>query len=346
MRFRLRIIIILVLMLLSIWVNLPNYSRALSATPSTISASLPSPSAPYYGPPDDTRTTQSSASTPLMQNEPAIAINPKKASNIIVAYNDGSPLPGSCPRAHYSVTTNGVTWTSGTPLPTTGLTASPCTNQNTPTGYVCCDPALAFDSLGDAFFATMTWDNKILLYKSAPDGFMNAGATWSGPYIVANTPAGIDKPSIAVDNTGGGHNGNIYVAWVDYYNSGNNDRIYVRVATLVAGVPTFSGAAVQASDPASNFNWGPAITIAPSGSLYVAYLRMATESIPSANTMMVSRSDDGGATFALRGQVVDSALVAPSVPLGNGRFDSYGDRASAFPTITNTSNGTVFIPLP
>jgi hypothetical protein len=340
---RLRIIVVLALMLLSIWVNLPNYSRALSATRLSSSVSLPSPTAPYYGAPDDTRTTQTSASMPLMQNEPAIAINPLKASNMIVGYNDYSQLLGSCVRAHYSYTTNGgLTWVAGaTSLPSTGITAAQCTQSQTPTGYTCCDPALAFDSLGNAYYATMTWDGKIVLYKSAPDGSGNAGASWTGPYIAANNPVGIDKPAIAIDRTGGAHNGNIYLAWVDYYNSGLNDRIYVRVATLVAGVPTFSGATVLASDPTSNYNWGPAITISQSGSLYVAYLRMpSNDNIPSSNTMMISRSDDGGATFALRGQVVDSALVSP---FPASRFDAYGDRASAFPTITTTSNGTVFV---
>lgn len=293
---------------------------------------------------DDGRTTQTASSMSLMQNEPSIAINPHKPTNIIVGYNDASPLPGSCLRGHYSVSTNGgTTWASGTPLPTAGLVASRCTNQNTPTGYICCDTAIAFDSIGDAFLATMSWNNQILLYASTPDGSGNAGTSWNGPYIVGSGV--IDKPAITVDRTGGAHNGNIYITWVDYYagtgacggSTNTNDRILVRTATLGGGgVPAFTGAAVQASDPASAFNWGPAITVAPSGSLYVAYQRMSTLCLSPANAIMISRSDDGGTTFALRGGVVDGAPVSPP-------FSFSSSRASAIPTITTTTNGTVFV---
>ncbi len=270
---------------------------------------------------------------PMMQNEPSIAINPKKPTNIIVGYNDFSPLAsgGTLPRPYWSYSTDGgTTWTAG-------ASNLPFPPNSAP---LCCDSALAFDKNGTAYLAIMTFNidfGLILLYVSAPDGSGNAGASWSGPYEVWSGDA-VDKPAIAIDNTGGAHNGNIYIAWVDYYNGKTNDRIYVRTAKLVAGVPTFSGAPVQASDPASLFNWGPAIAVAASGSLYVAYLRMPSLSISSANTMMISRSDDGGATLALRGQVVDSGVVSPA-----GLFNGSKNRAGAFPTIVTTTNGTVFV---
>ncbi len=336
------------LLLLAAGINSPSMLNSLKTNPSPTTTSLSSraPTPQYDAISDDSRTTQTASSMSMMQNEPAIAINPAKTSNIIVGYNDASPLPGSCLRGHYSVSTDGgTTWTSGTPLPTTGLALTPCTNQNTPTGYICCDVALAFDSLGNAYLATMSWNNQILLYKSAPDGSGNAGGTWTGPYIVGSGT--IDKPAIVVDRTGGAHNGNIYIAWVDYFTGSastacdgstttTKDRILVRTATLSGGVPTFSGAAVQASDPASGFNWGPSITVAPSGSLYVAYLRLANICIRSANAVMISRSDDGGSSFALRGGVVDGGVSSPL-----GGFS--GSRASSFPAIATTSNGTVFV---
>ncbi len=334
-------ILIVLLLLLAAGIS----STHTDSQKSTTSLTSQSPTPQYDTISDDARTTQTASSIAMMQNEPSIAINPTKTSNIIVGYNDASPLPGSCPRGHYSVSTDGgTTWTSGTPLPTTGLSATPCTGSPTPTGYICCDTALAFDSLGNAYLATMTWNNKILLFKSAPDGSGNAGGTWTGPYIVGTSSIGIDKPAIAVDRTGGPHNGNIYIAWVDY--TGSNallcsdttmqDRILVRTATLSGGVPTFSGSAVQASSASSSYNWGPALAVAPSGSLYVAYQRMPTICISPANAIMISRSDDGGGSFALLGGVVDGSPTSPPSPFS-------GSRASALPAITTTSNGTVFV---
>lgn len=330
-------------MLLSTGVNVHTVNASSSLTETNVTSRIPSPQ--YDTRPDDARTTRTSSSIPLMQNEPSIAINPKKTTNIIVGYNDFSMLSTiHLPRPHWSYSTDGgATWTAGAAtLPSGGTDAA-----------LCCDTALAFDGNGNAYMATMTFGNQILLYVSQPDGSGNAGATWNGPYIVANTN-GIDKPAIAVDRTKGGHNGNIYIAWVDYFagssatcpgdgSSTQNDRILVRTATLGGGVPAFSGAAVQASDPASHFNWGPAITVSSSGSLYVAYLRMPDICIRDANTVMISRSDNGGVTFALRGQVVDSGLIPPPGTFPYGALDSYGDRVNAFPAIATTSNGTVFV---
>lgn len=333
----LRLLIVLVLVVAT-GINLSSSNGQVSSTSfsqGTSSFRSQPLSTQFNANPDDSRVTQTSASMASIQGEPSIAINPHKQSNIIVGYNDWSVYPSSHWRPHWSYTTNGgTTWRAGAATLPSGGTSGP----------LCCDTNLAFDSNGDAFLVTMTQGTQILLYVSTPDGSGNAGATWNGPYIVGS--GNIDKPIIAVDRTGGAHNGNIYVAWVDYYAGSSacgmtvntNDRIMVRTATLGGGgVPAFSGAAVQASDPNSNTNWGPTITVSPSGSLYVAYIRLTTLCINTANAMMISRSDNGGSTFALRGQVVDSGPNSPTFA------DAYSDRFSAFPTITTTDNGTVFV---
>lgn len=240
---------------------------------------------------------------------------------------------GSHWRPHWSYTTNGgATWASGSAtLPSTGTTAA-----------LCCDTNVAFDSNGNAFLVTMTQGSQILLYVSTPDGSGNAGASWTDPTIVGS--GSVDKPVIEIDRTGGAHNGNIYIAWVDYQASNTvscstpqTDRILLRTATYGGGVITFSGAAVQASDPGTNYNWGPALAISSSGSVYVPYLRLTTLCLNTVNAIMISRSDDGGTSFALRAQVVDGTPVSP--PFNDG----YSDRFSSFPTITTTDNGTVFV---
>src|SRR6266849_6784003 len=124
---------------------------------------------------DDRRTTQTAASMPLMQNEPSIAINPKKPSNIIVGYNDFSTLPQTnLPRPFWSYTTDGgTTWIAGAG----NLPRFPAAPD------LCCDTALAFDKNGTAYLATMTFNidgGLIVLYVSTPDGSGNAGAMWKG----------------------------------------------------------------------------------------------------------------------------------------------------------------------
>ena len=283
----------------------------------------PYPSSPHYFPVFDNRVTETADSIPFMQNEPSIAINPKKPTNMIVGYNDFDQANPQMVHWAYSID-GGNTWTAGLgTLSETGLSAS-----------LWSDTAVAFDSNGNAYLVTMNL-MQLVLYVSLPDGSGNAGASWNGPYIVADLGALSDKPAITVDRTGGAHNGNIYIAWVQDYKTSPYKRLLVRTATLVGGVPTFSGAAVEASDASSPYNWGPALTVESSGSLYLAYTR-DTHSYFDANAIMISRSDDGGATFTLKAQVVDSSV-------GGVAFSATGISVTSLPTITTTTDGTVFV---
>jgi hypothetical protein len=298
--------------------------------------------------PADRRVTQTANSIVLSQTEPSIAVNPRQPNNIIVGYNDDSQLNTvGFPRPHYSVSTNGgQAWTAGT----NALVA--------PTGDIhslCCDPGVAFDSAGNAYYATMDDDfnaqpgYNIIIYTSAPGADGNAGAIWSNPVIVSSNGDRVDKPAIAVDRTGGAHDGNIYVAWVNYtYDTQGfltNMTILFRVGRLVGGVPTFTTNQVVASAN-TGFFWGPALAVAPDGTLYVSYFHMTPPCVQTyygceyiagfsyTDAIMVSRSDDGGSTFALvNGKV--ASVAGPAVT------DGAAIRTSALPTITVTADGTV-----
>ena len=265
-----------------------------------------------------------------MQNEPSIAINPKKPTNMIVSYNDASLLATiHRVRPHWSYTTDGgVTWQAGASSLSDAGTNAP----------LCCDTGVAFDSNGYAYLVTETYGTQILLYVSAPDGSGNAGASWSGPSIVGS--GSVDKPAMAIDKTGGTHNGNIYIAWVDYQSGsggcgGAKTKILLRTATLSGGTPVFSSSAVQASPADTNYYVGPALAVAPSGSLFVAYQRDSGPCQGTINGILVSRSDDGGSTFALSGSVADNS------PAYTPSDDAVA--ANPFPTIATTNNGTVFV---
>ena len=310
---------------------------------------IPNPPGPQpcCYPPVDYRTTNSSASEPWQQNEPSVAINPKKPTNMIVGYNDFSCLySDNCLAPHWSYSTDGgVTWTSGAGLlSSTGLAA-----------VLWSDTSVAFDSSGNAYLVTMTQPgagSNIVLYVSLPDGSGNAGASWNGPYIVSTSCNGngcfTDQPKVVVDNTIGSHSGNIYIVWTETFisNGQTYEKIMTRRVTLSGGVPSFSAPVEASNSPSDQFNSLSEIAVAPDGSVYVTYIRLSsvfggfgTSYTP--NAVMISRSDDGAGSFTLKGQVVDSGIAAPTVR--NGFNQGYEPSDTNIPTIAVTGDGTVFV---
>ncbi len=281
---------------------------------------------------DDRRVTP----VPSMQNEPSLAVNPANPNNMVLGYNDYST--GTW-RPHYAYSIDGGnTWSVGvSPLSTSGqLTAS-----------LCCDSAVAFDRMGGAYYLTITaiiLGRELVLYYSPPDIFGNAGASWSAPMVLSSligSSYGIDKPSIAIDTTGGPFDGHIYLAWVDYFQDDfllNAERIMMRTGIVGPNGPTFSTPAIQASDPSNRYNHGPALAVGTDGRVYLAHVRHFSQ-ITDADSVRISRSDDGGASFALKGQMVQT-IVPPPYTIRNTGGNA---RANPFPTIAVFADGTVAV---
>lgn len=176
------------------------------------------------------------------QNEPAIALNPDNPSNFVVGANDygiGAPIGSGT----YPTFNGGQTFTDYFP-PFALLAAQGSTSQSQqlilepPIGTG--DPSFAFGKTRSAGpipaglpvvykaslgFSASFCENGVFVYRS-----LDGGKSWTRPVVPdLAPPKGLftvvywdkandctifhDKPWIAVDNTGGPHNGRVYVTW-------------------------------------------------------------------------------------------------------------------------------------
>ena len=171
------------------------------------------------------------------QNEPAVAVNPADAKNVVVGANDygiGTPIGGG---VYFSFRGSPGTFTDYFP-PFPLLFGSDIGLAEPPAGTG--DPALAFGttraagtitaglpvvyytSLG---FSQSFCENGVFLFRS-----LDGGKGWTRPVVPPLAPpSGLrtvtywpnaadcsvfnDKSYLAVDNSGGAHNGRIYVTW-------------------------------------------------------------------------------------------------------------------------------------
>lgn len=129
-------------------------------------------------------------------NETTIAVNPNNPANIVVGWRRFDPPTGfaGVVKAGYAYTTDGgLTWNNGT------LNGTAIQNQT--------DPVLAVDSQGNFYYQSLGHGLAIgtHVFKST-DG----GRTWQSPPVYQF--AG-DKNWIAIDQTGGIGEGNIYGTW-------------------------------------------------------------------------------------------------------------------------------------
>ncbi len=163
------------------------------------------------------------------QNEPSIAIDPNNHHHLVVGYNDfrqDVPHGGG-----FSTSFNGgLTWHDGMiPFPLL-YTVEGIVEPPLATG----DPAIAIASDGTVYYSTIglsqSWcENGIFVSRSD-----NGGITWWTPVVVPGrqgprvqgvvvyhpfaTDCSIfhDKEYMAVDNSGGQHDGRVYVTWTRY----------------------------------------------------------------------------------------------------------------------------------
>ena len=112
------------------------------------------------------------------------------------------------------------------------------------------DPAISGDRFGTIYPLTMNYTGYGLSDYSIWNT-TNNGASWSGPYYLIGSYVDYleDKEFMAIDRTGGTHDGNIYVAWARF--PGPTRIMFVRSTTggvtwndtLIVGDPQFFGGA-------------------------------------------------------------------------------------------------------
>jgi hypothetical protein len=281
----------------------------------------------------DTGVVDVSRSARNAEGEEFVAVNPADSSNIIVGSNLWQPLTlqnvGNVPVTPDGFTSCGVwsshdggrTWSGGMrsngglqpiesplgdfPPPSAGVTVPK--EFLSPGNLISADQSIVFDRHGNAYFECLdfglgtTGDAAVDVYRST-----NGGRTWSGPIVAFSqlaTQILIDRPFLAIDNTGGLRDGTIYLTWETMFYQAWLPEVYARSSTDSGR--TWS-AVVRVDDDTHRAMWDPRQypVVGADGSLSVLYDAAPFVSPASFDPggdnvqLMVARSTDGGKTFS------------------------------------------------
>ena len=174
------------------------------------------------------------------------------------------------------------------------------------------DPVVAVhEATGDFYYAnnaTIGGNPAIGVQRSTDDcvtfgGQADASAASSVLQAAPNVTTLSDKPWIAVDNTGGANDGNIYVCWTRFIDTnnpsdGNADTSELRFSRSINNGATFvNEQVIQAQGPAP---FGCSIKVGPTGQVYVTW---ADRFGGTLGDIRFRASTDGGLTFGANTQV-------------------------------------------
>ncbi len=277
-----------------------------------------------------------------MQNEPTLAIDPRKTSVWTSGSNDYCTVPtaGDAWAGFYRTTNSGSTWTDSL-LPgyngdmSAQGTSSPLHAQVAGGALAAGDPVMSWDGQGDLFYMgnnfnrgtengasggtrNNTGDIWVATYApSDPANPATDGSKYVRTVILATNTFGVgsfnDKTNLAVDPV----TGNVYAAWSDFHGSGCNEILFSRSTDHGA---TFSAPRKLSSGICGN--QGPSIAIGPSGHVFIGWegntggaLSKAPGAISGA---AFASSSDFGQTFSKAAIVVTYAPFVFEAFSGNG----------------------------
>ncbi len=324
------------------------------------------------------------------QNEPSIAVNPLNSQNLIAGANDEQAEPpcqdldgdgfldglAECPFAA-NVGTSGVyvsvdggsTWQDIGVLDTVTPTAA--AGWASLDLFSSGDPAIAFDSLGNAYYATLA-----LPIEPAPPQFEQAGlfadlvvakanfhsasgttglqpTDWTPFLAVSGSPVRFDdKENIWVDTSpSSAFRDTIYLSWSMFTSNDNSpfggiasDRIAIAHSTdggVTWSNPVFLS---RSCNLGCGGVQGSVVRTTPNGDVYVAWEESLGRTAP--NAIVFSKSTDGGSHFS-RPVMVASTIIDIRNPLNGPNFrdatPKAGFRDNSFPTMTVAADGAVYV---
>ncbi len=296
---------------------------------------------------------QDTAAAP--QNETNIAVDPNNPNRVVAAANDyvsrtwacsinGVPCSalGDAYSGTYFSNDGGHTWAGVSSDPQHLGTLIPGVEHLTGGPYDAGgDPALAFDSRGNVYYAGLGFDrtappNTVAVNKGTFNGSGNL--TWSLPVFINQTtsPAVLnDKEWIGADwHVSSPFRDRVYVTWTRYLFNGSNGN-YIQspifFASSADGGKTFS----QPKNIAGNvlYDQGSRPIVGYDGSLYVIFEGATRLSI--LDSTYIVKSTDGGATF---GTPVQIANLQDIIPPADTVF-----RVNSFPAGAAAPNGNLYV---
>lgn len=276
---------------------------------------------PVFGPNVD--ATLNNASN---QNETTISINPNNDQIVIGSAND---YRASLQPWVYRSTDGGTTWVNYQVPGTTSLFYG--------------DPAVAFDHNSRAYFSYLGYTA-----ICAPQGGMyvsrstDAGATFTPPLTLALNSVGgpiaifQDKEYVAADtNPASPYSSNVYIAWTQYvFQSGANCGTSTSqiAAPVVVSRSTDQGISwtspITASQPFSSNNSAALPVIGRHGEVYLYYVGAATQQQLNYDSVLFSRSTDGGVTFPYFTHISNMVDLPSPLPNTNFRDNGFGAMAA------------------
>ena len=303
--------------------------------------------------PPDVTVNQDTAAAP--QNETAIAVDPNNANRVVAAANDyvtrtwsctvsGTPCSalGDAYSGTYFSNDGGHSWCCTSTDPAHIGTLIPGVEHLVGGQYDAGgDPALAFDSHGNAYYAGLGFDrtappNTVTVNKGT---FSGAGQlNWGPPTFINQTTAPStlnDKEWIAADwHVSSPFRDRVYVSWTRYIFSANTGN-YVQSPIFFA-YSTDGGATFSAPSSISGnvlYDQGSRPIVGYDGALYVIFegsTRLAT-----LDSQWIVKSTDGGVTW---GQPTRIAEVQNAIPIANAVY-----RDDSFPAGAAAPNGDLYV---
>jgi hypothetical protein len=328
----------------------PNLLPAAPITPNYV---LSSPLDGNSITPPATLVNQDTAGAP--QNETAIAVDPNNPNRVVAAANDyvtrtwacslnGTPCSalGDGYSGTYYSNDGGQIWAGVSSDPQHLVTLIPGVTRLTGGPYDAGgDPALAFDSQGNVYYAGLGFNrtsapNTVAVNKGTFDG--SGQLTWSQPAFInpTNSPSTLnDKEWIAADwHASSPYRDRVYVSWTRFIfnpQKGNYVQSPIFFAYSSDGGQTFS----DPQNISANvlYDQGSRPIVGYDGTVYVIF--EGAKRLSTLDSTYIVKSTDGGNTF---GKPVKIADLQDVIPLANTAF-----RVNSFPAGAAAPNGDLYV---
>jgi hypothetical protein len=267
-------------------------------------------------------TTRGCSTGRRSQNEPTVAVDPRKTAVVVAGSNDycAQIVNGDVWVGYYRSTDGGATWQDslvpGYPADASaaGL-ASPAHGSCGAAG----DPTQAFDRDGRLFYGFICFNRAkpvngstyVATYDQDGARYVRTTLIDSGSPSAQFSGSGLfqDKINLAVDQTTGATSGNVYVAWARY--SGKAASNVILFSRSADHGQTFSRP-VRISPGLAQEQFAD-VAVGPDGAVYVTYRTYAAQG-QTADAVWLVKSTDGGRTFG------PPSLVATFTPFTSADY--------------------------